>query len=93
MNRNLGRFYTHMAFKHGDTWIVEDGNGKGFEIKVIEKITYCEVLVFAPEFANEDWAILLLKYSDYEDLSGELSAKINWLAKKLHTTVIEESVD
>lgn len=88
MNKNTGRFIAHLFFDEWDGY--EPGQGRGYEFKVTEEETYCEVYVFAPEHANENWEILILKYYGYTDCSKLLRSQIELLAKRLNATILEE---
>ena len=91
MNKNTGRFIAHLYFDEWDGY--EPGKGHGYELKVTEEETRCEVYVFAPEFANEGWEILILKYYGYTGCSQSLRNQIDALAKLLNATVLEEDAE
>lgn len=87
-NRNLGRFYAHLAFSEWDGF--EPGNGKtDFFLKVSDRDSGCEVYVFEPALPGETWSILVLKYSQSEGLSQALKAQVDILSNQLEATVEE----
>lgn len=87
-NRNLGRFYAHLAFDEWDGF--EPGTSKtDFFLKVSDRDSSCEVYVFEPSLPGETWSILVLKYSQAEGLSPALKAQVDMLSNQLEAKVEE----
>lgn len=91
-NRNVGRFYAHLAFSEWDGF--ETGTSKtDFFLKVSDRDSNCEVYVFEPTLLGETWSILVLKYSESEGLSPALKAQVDRLSNQLGAEILEEFGD
>lgn len=91
-NRNLGRFYAHLAFSEWDGF--ETGTSKtDFFLKVSDRDSPCEVYVFEPTLPGEAWIILVLKYSGCQEPSPALKAQVKRLSNQLGAEVLEEFGD
>lgn len=87
-NRNLGRFYTHLAFSEWDGF--EPGTSKtDFFLKVSDRDSNCEVYVFEPSMPGETWSILVLKYGESVGLSPVLKAQVDMLSNQLEANMEE----
>ena len=88
INKNLGRFYTHLAFSEWDGYQV--GNAKqDFHIKMTDSDSSCEVYVFEPSFPGEAWNILVLLYNGSQGLGSPLKTRVDYLADQLGATLEE----
>ena len=93
-NRNLGRFYTRMAFYEWDGY-ESDPLNQDFLVKVTDRDSTCEVFVFEPSLAGERWNILVLKYNHggRPELSPDLKSQVEQLANQLGAEIIEADGD
>ena len=87
-NRNLGRFYTHLAFSEWDGYEAGALN-QDFLVRVTDRDSACEVYVFEPSLPGEAWNILVLKYSRSEGLSSALNTQVEQLANQLGAEIKE----
>ncbi len=87
-NRNLGRFYTHLAFSEWDGYEAGALN-QDFLVRVTDRDSACEVFVFEPSLPGETWNILVLKYSGSEGLSPALKTQVEQLANQLGAEIKE----
>ena len=93
-NRNLGRFYTHLAFSEWDGY--ETGAlSQDFQIKVTDPDSNSEVYVFEPSLPGEAWNILVLKYgyAGRKELSPALKSQVELLTKQLGAEIMEADGD
>ena len=90
-NRNLGRFYTRLAFEEWDGFEI-GGQKDDFQIKVTDRDSDCEVYVFEPSLPGEAWNILVLKYNG-QQMSFTLATQVDLLAKQLNAEVEEMNGD
>ena len=87
-NRNLGRFYTHLAFSEWDGYETGALN-QDFLVRVTDRDSTCEVFIFEPSLPGEAWNILVLKYSGSQSLSPALKTQVERLADQLGAEVKE----
>ena len=87
-NRNLGRFYIHLAFSEWDGYETGALN-QDFLVRVTDRDSTCEVFVFEPSLPGEAWNILVLKYSGCQGLSPALKTQVDRLADQLGAEVKE----
>ena len=90
-NRNLGRFYTHLAFSEWDGYETGALN-QDFLVRVTDRDSTCEVYVFEPSLPGESWNILVLKYNS-QQMSFTLATQVNLLAKQLNAEAEEMNGD
>ena len=93
-NRNLGRFYTHLAFSEWDGYETGALN-QDFLVRVTDRDSTCEVFVFEPSLPGEAWNILVLKYgyAGRKELSPALKSQVELLAKQLGAEIMEADGD
>ena len=93
-NRNLGRFYTKLAFEEWDGFEI-GGPKEDFLVKVTDRDSNCEVYVFEPSLPGERWNILVLKYSHAgrKALSPALKSQVELLAHQLDGDIREADGD
>ena len=90
-NRNLGRFYTHLAFSEWDGYETGALN-QDFLVRVTDRDSTCEVYVFEPSLPGETWNILVLKYNS-QQMGFSLKTQVDLLAKQLNAEVEEMNGD
>ena len=87
-NRNLGRFYTRLAFEEWDGFEI-GGPKDDFQVKVTDRDSDCEVYVFEPRLPGEAWNILVLKYSGSQGMSLGLKTQVERLSNQLGAEIAE----
>ena len=87
-NRNLGRFYTRLAFEEWDGYETGALN-QDFLIRVTDRDSTCEVFVFEPSLPGEAWNILVLKYSGSQGMSLGLKTQVERLSNQLGAEIAE----
>ena len=87
-NRNLGRFYTRLAFEEWDGFEI-GGQKDDFQIKVTDRDSDYEVYVFEPSLPGEAWNILVLKYSGSQGMNLALKTQVERLSNQLGAEIAE----
>ena len=93
-NRNLGRFFTRLAFEEWDGYETGALN-QDFLVRVTDSDSNCEVYIFEPSLPGERWNILVLKYSHAgrKELSPALKSQVEQLATQLGAEIKEADGD
>lgn len=85
MNKNMGKFLTHLAIDEWDGYMT--GKGQIFEAMVRDEEAQCDVYVFAPELSRERWEVLIVTYGGSKGCSKGLHTQINKLAAQLGASI------